>query len=127
MCSKSGNTPLLGSRHGNDLDLLPSWEPVRSPSVRVIARKKLRQFWEKHPNSKTPLQVWHSEFRKAKWTTTAQVKTHYPSASFAANARIIFNIKGNKYRLIIHFRPPIAYIRFIGTHADYDRIDPNKI
>jgi mRNA interferase HigB len=95
--------------------------------VRVIARKRLRQFWERHPDAKGPLQAWFTEVRKAKWTSTAQIKTQYPSASFLANSRVIFNIKGNKYRLIIHFRPPIVFIRFIDTHANYNRIDPTTV
>ena len=103
--------------------MLPIWEHGTFRFVRVIARRTLRVFWGKHPDAKGSLQAWFSEVKKAKWKNTAEVKAKYPSASFVANARIIFNIKGNKYRLIIHFRPPIVYIRFIGTHADYDQID----
>jgi len=95
--------------------------------VRVIARKRLRLFWERYPDAKGALEAWFGEFRKARWTSTAQVKARYPSASFVANGRIIFNLKGNKYRLIIHFRPPIVFIGFIGTHADYDQIDPTAV
>lgn len=95
--------------------------------MRIIARKRLREFWELHPDAKGPLQAWFTEVRKVKWTSTAQIKTQYPSASFVGNSRVIFNIKGNKYRLIIHFRPLIVFIRFIDTHANYDRIDPATV
>jgi mRNA interferase HigB len=95
--------------------------------VRVISRKALRSFWGKHPDAKGALQAWFTEARKARWRSTSEVKQQYPSASFVANSRIIFNVKGYKYRLIVLFRPPIIYIRFVGTHAEYDQIDAATI
>jgi mRNA interferase HigB len=76
-----------------------------------------------HPDARAPLAAWFSELKKAKWPDTTEVKRRYPSASFVGRDRIVFNIKGNKYRLVVRYRPPVVFIRFVGTHAEYDRID----
>jgi len=91
--------------------------------VHVISRKRLVEFWEEHPDAKGPLSAWFQELKKAKWSDTAEVKRRYSTASFVGNDRIVFNIKGNKYRLIVRYRPPVVFIRFVGTHAEYDRVD----
>jgi len=91
--------------------------------VHVISRKRLVEFWEEHPDAKGPLSAWFQEFKEAKWAGTAEVKRRYSTASFVGNDRIVFNIKGNKYRLIVRYRPPVVFIRFVGTHAEYDRVD----
>ncbi len=89
----------------------------------MISRKRLVEFWEEHPDAKGPLSAWFQELKKAKWSDTAEVKRRYSTASFVGNDRIVFNIKGNKYRLIVRYSPPVVFIRFVGTHAEYDRVD----
>jgi len=91
--------------------------------VNVISRKRLIAFWRSHPDARAPLSAWYAELRKARWTGTAEIKARYPSASFVGKDRIVFNVAGNKYRLIVRYRPPVVFIRFVGTHAEYDRID----
>lgn len=97
--------------------------------VRVIAKKTLRDFWGKHADAEQQLKTWYHEAEKAKWKNHNDIKKEYPSASVLKNNRVCFNIKGNKYRLIIriNFDVQIAWIRFIGTHAEYDKIDANNI
>ncbi|MDF2456842.1 MAG: addiction module toxin RelE [Cytophagaceae bacterium] len=95
--------------------------------MRVIAKKTLRDFWEKHEDCEEQLKSWYHEAENALWTSPHQIKKQYPSASILADNRVVFNIKGNKYRLIvrINYDYGILWIRFIGTHAAYDKIDAN--
>ena len=97
--------------------------------VRVIARKTLKGFWENHSDCKEQLAAWYREADKAKWKAPNSIKVDYPSASILQNNRIVFNIKGNKYRLVvrINYDIQIVWIRFIGTHAEYDKIDATEI
>ena len=97
--------------------------------VRVIAKRTLRDFWEKHSDCEQQLLSWYNETEKGKWSTINELKSDYPSASILKENRIVYNIKGNKYRLIvkINFEFQICWIRFIGTHAEYDKIDANTI
>jgi mRNA interferase HigB len=97
--------------------------------VRVISKKILREFWEKHVDSTQQLKSWFQETSEADWKSPNQIKKDYPSASFLADNRVVFNIKGNKYRLIvrINYEYSMVWIRFIGTHAEYDKIDSTKI
>ena len=97
--------------------------------MRIISRKTLREFWKKHKDCEQQLKSWYRETEKAKWKNPNELKSEYPSASILENERIVFNIKGNKYRLIvkINFEYQIVWIRFIGTHAEYDKIDANNI
>ena len=97
--------------------------------MRVIAVSTLRQFWEKHPDSEQPLKAWHDEATQAAWAQPAEIKTQYRSASILKNRRVVFNIKGNDYRLIvaIAYRLGIVYVKFIGTHAEYDKIDAETV
>ncbi len=97
--------------------------------MRVIAKSTLRSFWEMHADSENVLKSWHKEAEEAKWKNPKQIKRMYPSASFLNNNRVVFNIKGNKYRLIvsINYDYGIVWIRFIGTHAEYDKIDATTI
>ena len=92
--------------------------------MRVIAVAALRTFWQRHPDAEQPLKAWFDEVTQATWTQPADIKAHYRSASILKNRRVVFNIKGNDYRLvaIISFNAKKVYIRFIGTHADYDKI-----
>ncbi len=97
--------------------------------MRIISKKIIREFWEKHADSKQQLQSWYQESSNVKWKNTNDIKKVYPSASFLADNRVVFNIKGNTYRLIvrINYDYQMVWIRFIGTHAEYDKIDANKI
>lgn len=97
--------------------------------MRVIARKILRDFWEKHKDCEQHLKSWFSEAEKVIWENPNQIKITYPSASILNDNRIVFNIKGNNYRLIvkINYDYQMVWIRFIGTHADYDKINANTI
>lgn len=93
--------------------------------MRVIAVSVLRAFWERHPDSEQPLKAWYDEAKHAVWRTPQDIRNHYASASFVGKNRVVFNIKGNGYRLIVAvaYRFQALYIKFLGTHADYDRID----
>ncbi|HRJ41380.1 MAG: type II toxin-antitoxin system HigB family toxin [Caldilineaceae bacterium] len=93
--------------------------------MRIIARSTLREFWQRHSDAEEVLQSWYDETIQAEWQTPADIRDVYQSASFLANNRVVFNIRGNRYRLIvqIHYNTKIVYIRFVGTHAEYDRID----
>ena len=97
--------------------------------MRIIARRTLREFWERHPGSEQPLKAWFAEAHAAQWRNPQTIKHRYRHASFVSDNRVIFNVGGNKYRLIvqIHYPYGIVYIKFVGTHAEYDRIDAEKI
>lgn len=97
--------------------------------MRVISVAPLKEFWEKHNQAEQPLKAWLDDVKKASWQTTHDIKTRYPSADFVANNRVIFNIKGNDYRLIaaVAFRFQAVYIKFVGTHAEYNRIDADTV
>ena len=97
--------------------------------MRIIARKTLRDFWLTHPDAEQPLRAWFHDTKVAEWTGPADIRATYASASFLANNRIVFNIRGNRYRLIvsINYDYRVVYIRFIGSHAQYDQIDATTI
>lgn len=97
--------------------------------MRIIALKTLREFWETHPNARQQLQSWYEDAKHAAWQSPSDIKVIYRNASIVANNRVVFNIKGNDYRLIVavNYRFGIAYIRFIGTHAEYDCVDATLI
>jgi mRNA interferase HigB len=97
--------------------------------MRIISRKALRDFWERQPDAEQSLRAWYANAKRADWKTPADVKADYRNASFVANNRVIFNIKGNQYRLIVAINYPysIVYIRFIGTHEEYDQVDAPTI
>lgn len=97
--------------------------------MRVISKKILREFWEKHSDSEQQLKAWYQETSNAEWNSPNDIKTEYPSASILADNRVVFNIKGNNYRLIvrINYDYGMTWIRFVGTHAEYDKIDATKI
>jgi mRNA interferase HigB len=93
--------------------------------MRVISRKALRVFWEDHLDSRQALQAWYADVRQANWNSPTDVKTAYRNASFIANNRVVFNIKGNKYRIIVavQYKFKIVFIRFVGTHREYDQVE----
>ena len=96
---------------------------------RIFAKSTLREYWEKHSDSEQYLKTWYDTAMGSDWKTPNAVKQTYASASILKNERIVFNIKGNSYRLIVkfNFEKQWAFIRFIGTHAEYNKIDANKI
>ena len=97
--------------------------------MRVIAKKVLREFWSKQSDAAEQLKTLYNETTKAKWASPNDLKLQYPKASILKNGRVVFNICGNKYRLVvqINFIRQWVFIRFIGTHQDYDKIDANNI
>ena len=97
--------------------------------MRIISKAPLREFWEKHPTAELPLKAWFKDVLAADWATPNDVKAQYGSASIIADNRLVFNIKGNDFRLIVrvNYEFSVVYIRFIGTHATYDTIDAAAI
>jgi len=93
--------------------------------MRIIAVSTLRAFWQKHPAAQTPLQVWYHSVAQAQWQAPADIKAQYRNASFVGHNRVVFNIKGNDYRLVVAvlYRAQVVYVKFVGTHAEYNRID----
>ncbi len=93
--------------------------------MHVIALKVLREFWEKHPEAEQPLRAWYDEARRSQWQSPRDIRARYAHASFVSADRVIFNIGGNKYRLIVvvRYRTRTVFIRFVGTHAEYDHIN----
>ena len=99
--------------------------------MRIIARRALKQFWEKaaYRDAEQSLRAWFAEVRRASWRTPHEVKAQYRSVSVVGGGRLVFNIAGNKYRLVVAVRYDlgIVFIRFIGTHWQYDRIDAAEV
>jgi mRNA interferase HigB len=97
--------------------------------MHVISRKTLLDYWQAHPDVKEPLKAWFKEAEHATWISFNDIKGRYRSADILPDDRVVFNIKGNHYRLVakINYTKGIVYIRFIGTHVEYDRIDAVKI
>ncbi|HBC88014.1 MAG TPA: addiction module toxin RelE [Lentisphaeria bacterium] len=97
--------------------------------MRVIKRKTLREFYSKHPTAKVPLECWFAEAKMAKWAKPSDIKGKYRSADFLKGNRVVFDIKGNDYRLVVKiaYKPGIIFIRFVGTHKEYDRINAETI
>ncbi|MCC5043763.1 MULTISPECIES: type II toxin-antitoxin system HigB family toxin [Xanthomonas] len=97
--------------------------------MRVIAIATLRDYWEANPPAEQPLKAWYDEAKAATWKSPQDIKNAYRNASIIANNRVVFNIKGNDYRLIVAvaYRVGIVYVKFIGTHAEYDQIDAATI
>lgn len=97
--------------------------------MRIIGRRILREFWEKHPDATIALQTWFRDVEHASWISPADIKSVYRNASLVANNRVVFNIKGNHYRLVVLvvYQHGVVYIRFVGTHEEYDRIDAATI
>jgi mRNA interferase HigB len=97
--------------------------------VRVISRARLREFWERHPQAEGPLKAWFQEAEAADWLTTTDIRKRYPSADFLKDNRVVFNIGGNKYRLVvlIKYEYHLIYIRFVGTHTEYNVIDAARV
>ena len=97
--------------------------------MHIISRPQIHEFWNKHADSETALKVWFQKTKKAQWNNLNELKIDFPSADYIGNDRYVFNIKGNKYRLVamIFFDIRTVFIRFIGTHAEYDKINCTEI
>lgn len=100
--------------------------------MRILALSTLRKFWESSPSyadSIDPGMAWYRETLKAHWSTPNEVKAQFSSASILRDGRVVFNIAGNKYRLVvwINYAYRVVYIRFVGTHKQYDEIDAQTI
>jgi mRNA interferase HigB len=96
--------------------------------MRIIDKKRLSEFWEQHRDAEGPLKAWHDHVKRARWLTPADVQRDYGNDVILPDNRAVFNIKGNKYRLVVRFNygAQSIYIRFIGTHAEYDRINVKR-
>lgn len=97
--------------------------------MRVVAKRALRDFWIRHPEAEQPLLAWYREVEKENWSQPADVKAKYRNCTVLKDRRLVFNIKGNDFRLIVkvHYDKKIVYIRFVGTHAEYDNIDAEQV
>ena len=97
--------------------------------MRVVAKSTLREFWINHKDCEQQLKTWYNEAERANWSSPAVIKIDYPSASILPANRVVFNIKGNTYRLIvkINYKVGVAWIRFVGTHKEYDQINAETI
>jgi len=93
--------------------------------MRMIAVSTLRSFWKKHPDAEQPMKAWVEEAVNASWTQPSDIKAQYRSASILKIRRVVFNIKGNDFRLIvaIAYKMQIVYVKFVGTHQEYDAVD----
>jgi mRNA interferase HigB len=93
--------------------------------MHIISRTKLIRFWVKHPDSETPLRIWFKKVQQAKWKNLNELKADFPLANYVGNSRVVFDIKRNKYRIIVlvFFTGQKLFIRFVGTHAEYDQVD----
>jgi len=104
---------------------------IKAVKLRVISRQSLRNFWEQKgkEDSEGPLKSWLSEAEKAEWSSPQEVKDQYGNASIIANNRVVFNIKGNDYRLIVQvqYAAKIVWIKFVGTHQEYDAIEATTV
>ncbi len=96
---------------------------------RIIAKSTLKSFWEKYTDTEQYLKTWYDTARNSSWSSPNDIKANYASASVLKSGRVVFNIKGNAYRLVVrfNFEKQWAFIRFIGTHAEYDKIDADNI
>jgi len=99
--------------------------------MRIIAKSSLKKFWviPSYRDSKGSLESWYEEILKADWSSPQNVKNQYRNASICGNNRVVFNIAGNKYRLIveIQYRAKIVWVKFIGTHVQYDKVDAENV
>ena len=123
------SSPRRESATSNDR-LLPIWEHATLYELRVFNRSTIVTFWKKHPDAEKALRLWFSIASKARWGGPADVRRVFGTADFLAGNRVVFDIKGNSYRLVAQIRYAplcVVFIRFVGTHAEYDRIDAGKV
>lgn len=97
--------------------------------MRIIARKTLKTFWVKEPLAENALRAWYDEAVTAQWSSPSELKLQYRNASIISDKRVVFNIHGNNYRLIvdIEYKLKIVFIVWVGTHSKYDKINAEEI
>jgi len=97
--------------------------------MRIISKKTLVDYWKQNPSAKAELEAWYAEAKEANWTKPVDVKAKYGNASILKEGRVVFNICGNNYRLVvwINYDYRIIYIRFVGSHKEYDKIDAQTV
>ena len=97
--------------------------------MRIIAISQLKAFWEQNPDSQQPFLAWIDEARKADWKTPFDLKAQFGNASILKSRKVVFNIKGNEFRLVVAvaYRFGAIYVKFVGTHKQYDAIDANTV
>ncbi|VVN44909.1 mRNA interferase toxin HigB [Pseudomonas fluorescens] len=97
--------------------------------MRIIAISHLKRFWEKYPDSEQPFLAWIDEARIAEWKSPADIKAHFATVSILKSRRVVFNVKGNDFRLVVAvaYRFGAVYIKFVGTHKQYDAVDANTV
>jgi mRNA interferase HigB len=97
--------------------------------MRIIAKRTLREFWTRHADAMEPLKAWYAIVSRADWKGPADVKATFRNASIVADSRVVFNIKGNHYRLVARFAYGFGrcWVRFIGSHTEYDAIDVTTV
>jgi len=97
--------------------------------MRVVAKSTLREFWTIHPDADAALNAWLRDVQKSDWKTPSDITANYANVSLLANNRVCFNVRGNHYRLIVEVRynAQVIYIKFVGTHAEYDAVDANTV
>jgi mRNA interferase HigB len=97
--------------------------------VRIIARRTIREFWHRHPDTEQALRSWFYDARRAVWKSPTDIKNTYANASIIGRSRVVFNIKGNRCRLVaaMNYDYRICYIRFLGTQAEYEQIDAERV
>ena len=107
---------------------IPFWDAY-ARAMRIIAKRTLRTYWDRERGAEQPLRAWFAIAAKADWSSPVDVKATYRNASIVGDDRVVFNIGGNRYRLIVHFdyARRIGFVRFVGTHAEYDRIDASSV
>ncbi len=97
--------------------------------MHIISKKKLREFWERHPDAEQPLRAWYADAKRADWKRPTDIASVIRSARPISNNRVVFSVGGNKYRLVvtIRYQSRVIFIRFVGTHSEYDKIDATTI
>ena len=107
------------------VELVIPWWDAYACTMRIIAKRTLRAFWERDVRAEQPLKAWYAIAAKADWSSPVEVKAMYGNASVVGDNRVVFNIGGNRYRLVVRFDYPrrLGFVRFVGTHSEYDRID----
>lgn len=98
-------------------------------SMNVISKRALRMYWQRRPDAEKPLKAWFREAVSARWANSAELKATYGNASILDEKRVVFNIGGNKHRLLVwvHYRFGRVFIRWVGTHSEYDELDVGKM
>ncbi len=97
--------------------------------MHILARRTLREYWESHPDVEQSLLAWYRIVQREVWESPSEVKARFPKASIVGDNRVVFNIRGNEYRLVVHINYTYrkVYIRFVGTHEEYDRINVREV